>query len=61
MIIGICGGSGSGKTTLLKRLRDHFKDLNPSVFTMDNYYLPIDKQHKDPKGEYNFDLPTATR
>jgi len=59
MVIGICGGSGSGKTTLLKRLRDHFKDLNPSVFTMDNYYLPIGEQHKDTKGEYNFDLPTA--
>ena len=59
MIVGICGGSGSGKTTLLKRLQDHFKYLNPSVFTMDNYYLPIGDQHKDSQGEYNFDLPTA--
>ena len=59
MIIGICGGSGSGKTTLLKRLSNHFKELNPSVFTMDNYYLPIGDQHKDAEGEYNFDLPTA--
>lgn len=59
MIVGICGGSGSGKTTLLKRLKNHFKDLNPSVFTMDNYYLPITEQRKDNQGEYNFDLPTA--
>jgi len=59
MIIGICGGSGSGKTTLLKRLRNHFKELSPSIFTMDNYYLPIGDQHIDAEGEYNFDLPTA--
>ena len=59
MIVGICGGSGSGKTTLLMRLKNHFQDLNPCVFTMDNYYNPIDQQHIDANGEYNFDLPTA--
>lgn len=59
MIIGICGGSGSGKTTLLKRLRNHFGSVNPSIFTMDNYYYPIDQQHLDDNGYYNFDLPTA--
>lgn len=59
MIIGICGGSGAGKTTLLKRLCRHFSDLKPSVFTMDNYYHPIEKQKIDDNGEYNFDLPTA--
>jgi uridine kinase len=59
MIIGICGGSGSGKTTLLNRLCNELKNLRPSVFSMDNYYLPIDKQSKDSKGEVNFDLPTA--
>jgi uridine kinase len=59
MIIGICGGSGAGKTTLLKRLCSHFSELNPSVFTMDNYYHPIDKQVIDENGYYNFDLPTA--
>jgi len=26
---------------------------------MDNYYNPIDQQHIDANGEYNFDLPTA--
>jgi len=59
MIVGICGGSGSGKTTLLKRLQAHFKHLNPSVFIMDNYYHPIEKQFKDSNNEYNFDLPSA--
>jgi len=59
MIIGICGGSGSGKTTLLKRLCEHYAHLNPSVFSMDNYYFPIEQQVKDPSGVYNFDLPTA--
>lgn len=59
MIIGICGGSGSGKTTLLKRLAHTFETLQPSVFSMDNYYLPIDKQVRDQNGEVNFDLPSA--
>ena len=59
MIIGICGGSGSGKTTLLKRLSKHFHELNPSVFSMDNYYKPIHFQHVDENGEVNFDLPSA--
>lgn len=59
MIVGICGGSGSGKTTLLKRLCEEFKHLKPSVFSMDNYYLPIEKQAKDANDVHNFDLPTA--
>ena len=59
MIIGICGGSGSGKTTLLKRLYNKFSDLKPSIFSMDNYYYPIEKQQKDHNGHYNFDLPSA--
>lgn len=59
MIIGICGGSGSGKTTLLKRLAHFFGELKPTVFSMDNYYLPIEEQQKDKNGEVNFDLPTA--
>lgn len=59
MIVGICGGSGSGKTTLLKRLCSHFEDVQPSVFSMDNYYLPIEQQKLDEQGVHNFDLPTA--
>lgn len=59
MIIGICGGSGSGKTTLLKRLANRFGEWKPTVFSMDNYYLPIEDQYRDENGEVNFDLPTA--
>lgn len=59
MIIGICGGSGSGKTTLLKRLASYYEELSPTVFSMDNYYLPIEQQHRDANEEVNFDLPTA--
>jgi uridine kinase len=59
MIIGICGGSGSGKTTLLKRLAVQFEHMRPTVFSMDNYYLPIEEQQLDENGHVNFDLPTA--
>ena len=59
MIIGICGGSGSGKTTLLKRLSQHYAQLTPSIFSMDNYYKPIHYQHVDENGQVNFDLPSA--
>ena len=58
-VIGICGGSGSGKTTLLKKISSHFGSDNVSVFTMDNYYYPIEQQQKDKNGIVNFDLPTA--
>lgn len=59
LIIGICGGSGSGKTTLLHRLCKELKPYHPAVFSMDNYYFPIEMQQKDEKGIVNFDLPTA--
>ncbi len=58
-VIGICGGSGSGKTTLLKRLSESFSNMSTAVFSMDNYYFPIEKQAKDKNGIVNFDLPTA--
>lgn len=58
-VIGICGGSGSGKTTLLKRLSESFSNRSTAVFSMDNYYFPIEKQAKDKNGIVNFDLPTA--
>lgn len=59
MVIGICGGSGSGKTTLLNRIAERYADLKPAVFSLDNYYRPIEEQTKDEKGVVNFDLPTA--
>jgi uridine kinase len=59
LVIGICGGSGSGKTTLLKRISGEIDHLSPAIFSMDNYYFPIEKQIKDVNGAYNFDLPSA--
>lgn len=59
MVIGICGGSGSGKTTLLNRIAEHYKEFKPTVFSLDNYYKPIEEQKKDENGIVNFDLPTA--
>jgi uridine kinase len=44
---------------LLKRLSETFEGINPSVFSMDNYYFPIEMQQKDKNGIVNFDLPTA--
>lgn len=58
-VIGICGGSGAGKTTLLKRISESLENCTTSVFSMDNYYLPLDQQAKDANGIVNFDLPTA--
>lgn len=58
-VIGICGGSGSGKTTLLKRLEEELATFQPAVFSMDNYYHPIEGQAKDELGIVNFDLPSA--
>lgn len=58
-VIGICGGSGSGKTTLLKRLAEQFGDLEPTIFSMDNYYKPIEDQFIDENGQVNFDLPDS--
>jgi uridine kinase len=58
-VVGICGGSGAGKTTLLRRLSESFGGITPSVFSMDNYYHPIEKQALDQNGKVNFDLPGA--
>jgi uridine kinase len=58
-VVGICGGSGAGKTTLLRRLSESFGAITPSVFSMDNYYHPIEMQALDQNGKVNFDLPGA--
>ncbi|MFD1551521.1 uridine kinase [Putridiphycobacter roseus] len=57
-IIGITGGSGVGKTTLIELLRKEFPN-KITTFSLDNYYLPIEKQQRDENGIVNFDLPTA--
>lgn len=57
-LIGICGGSGSGKTTLANGLLSQF-GKEASLISMDDFYLPIEKQLLDENQMPNFDLPTA--
>ncbi|UKN00628.1 AAA family ATPase [Paracrocinitomix mangrovi] len=57
-VVGITGGSGVGKTTLIDGLRKEFGE-HVSTFSLDNYYLPKDKQQLDENGIINFDLPSA--
>jgi len=58
-IVGICGGSGSGKTSFIKDLAKVLPPGAVSIITQDNYYKPLEAQHRDDNGEVNFDLPTA--
>lgn len=47
-----------GKTTLIRQLYAEFEG-RVSTLSLDNYYLPKEKQIRDQKGIINFDLPTA--
>jgi uridine kinase len=58
-IIGICGGSGSGKTSVLNGIKEKLSGHSITYISMDDYYLPRDKQYTDENGIKNFDLPTA--
>ena len=58
-IIGIAGGSGSGKTHFLNQLVNICPKGSLALFSMDNYYLSIDKQQKDENGIENFDIPSS--
>lgn len=58
-LIGICGGSGSGKTSFIRRLRQTFSEDQLCIVSQDDYYLPREQQHRDPNGEWNFDLPKS--
>lgn len=56
-LIGITGGSGSGKTTFIRQLRDGLNEDQVCYLSMDDYYLPREKQKKDDEGVHNFDRP----
>ena len=58
-IIGISGGSGSGKTSFVKALKEKVKGLDVCFISLDNYYLPREKQYTDEEGIKNFDLPES--
>jgi uridine kinase len=59
LVIGITGGSGSGKTHFLNKLMDSVHSEAITLFSMDNYYRPIDEQEKDENGIENFDKPES--
>ncbi len=58
-IIGISGGSGSGKTTFIQKLKEKFSADQVCFISLDNYYLPREKQYTDDQGIQNFDLPES--
>jgi len=58
-LIGITGGSGSGKTTFIKQLREGLNDEQVCYLSMDDYYVPREKQKKDKSGIHNFDRPKS--
>lgn len=58
-LIGITGGSGSGKTTFISQLREGLDDSQVCYLSMDDYYVPREKQKKDKLGIHNFDRPAS--
>ena len=60
-IIGIAGGSGSGKTTLAGKLVSQCEKIGITgqIFSLDNYYQPLDHLSFDERKTYNFDHPDA--
>ncbi len=60
-IIGIAGGSGSGKTTLAGKLVSQCAKIGISgqIFSLDNYYQPLDHLSFEERKNYNFDHPDA--
>ena len=60
-VIGIAGGSGSGKTTLASKLVDQCSriGITGQLFSLDNYYRPLDHLTLDERKSFNFDHPDA--
>ena len=60
-ILGIAGGSGSGKTTLARKLIEECRkiSIDGHLFSLDNYYQPLDHLSFEERKSYNFDHPDA--
>ncbi|MFA6003452.1 MAG: uridine kinase [Elusimicrobiota bacterium] len=60
-IIGIAGGSGSGKTTFSRKVAEAGRKVGISahLFSLDNYYRPLEHLSLAERKNYNFDHPDA--
>lgn len=60
-VLGIAGGSGSGKTTLARKLIEDCQKIGVEgrLFSLDNYYQPLDHLKFEERKNYNFDHPDA--
>ncbi len=60
-VLGIAGGSGSGKTTLARKLVEQCGKIGVTgqIFSIDNYYQPLDHLTFAERKAYNFDHPDA--
>ena len=59
--MGIAGGSGSGKTTFSRRVVEECRKIGISgqIFSLDNYYRPLERLTLTQRKSYNFDHPDA--
>jgi uridine kinase len=60
-IVGIAGGSGSGKTTFSRKVVEECRKVGISgtIFSLDNYYRPLQRLSLARRKAYNFDHPDA--
>ena len=60
-IVGIAGGSGSGKTTFSRKVVDECRKagISGTIFSLDNYYRPLQHLSLEERKAYNFDHPDA--
>ena len=60
-IVLIAGPSSSGKTTTCKKLALYLKSkgLNPFTLSTDDFFKDRKDNHKNEKGEYEYDIPEA--
>jgi uridine kinase len=61
IIVGVAGGSGSGKTTFARKVLEQSAAAGISgiMFSLDNYYRPLERLSLKERKAYNFDHPDA--
>ena len=60
-VISIAGPSSSGKTTFIKRLTVQLQidGVNPVAFSLDDYYVDRERNPRDQRGEWDFEVLEA--